>query len=418
MSGAECGAGKKDLQMLMPSVFSHSVPSPWAKARWSSSRSSNSSTPRSMHATKTAKSDAEEEFCSTPPTEEGEAEQDGFFSLDVDLDLDKLDLNGKEAPTTTISSPLTRPVQLAPEPDSLGNLEYKLRILPPTRHRYDRLLTQLKWRLLQGGACCTYEIGVLDDGRCIGICPTEMRASLRVLASLASELGASVRVRRAFVLAESPLPLEQGGSNELHTMINEDARRMLLTDSVRDTTLPSCSCLAVEDVLSYSEAATMRNSTGAHALDVYEVQVDEACEDGSAGSWLGGSDCSDTRQDAEDMDNNSRKDGSEDGATFSLSLDEMATRQAIGQQRRYPQRRCRYQAKGALLRRQKDAAMQMPGTATSGPLPMHQLASDVLAPSDDAAVTAPACERVIVEAVVSKAAEDEHAQDFIDYASL
>lgn len=90
--------------------------------------------------------------------------------------------------------------RLRPEPDEMGNLEYKLRLLPTTRHRYDRLLTQLKWRLLQGGGVCTYEVGVLDDGRCVGICEAEMRVSLEVLGALAAELDACVRIRRAFAV--------------------------------------------------------------------------------------------------------------------------------------------------------------------------------------------------------------------------
>ena len=94
---------------------------------------------------------------------------------------------------------------LAPEPDSYGNLEYKWRILPTTTLRFDKLVTQMKWRLLEGGGCAIYEIGVLDDGRLVGIEKDEMKASLQVLATMARQLNAHVVVRRC-VLLESVVP--------------------------------------------------------------------------------------------------------------------------------------------------------------------------------------------------------------------
>lgn len=132
---------------------------------------------------------------------------------------------------------------MRPEPDEMGNLEYKLRMLPTTRHRYDRLLTQLKWRLLQGGGVCTYEIGVLDDGRCVGICEAEMRTSLEVLGALAAELDASVRIRRAFAVeafdhggsspaaaAADAAPSSRGNEDvtSLRGLSNEEVRQRLL----------------------------------------------------------------------------------------------------------------------------------------------------------------------------------------------
>lgn len=89
---------------------------------------------------------------------------------------------------------------IAPEVDQKGNLEYKLKILPPSRERFDRLVTQLKWRLLEGGGLAVYEIGVLDDGTLIGLDPDSMKDSLKLLSLMAAELGARCQVQRVLAL--------------------------------------------------------------------------------------------------------------------------------------------------------------------------------------------------------------------------
>jgi hypothetical protein len=51
--------------------------------------------------------------------------------------------------------------KLVPEVEE-GNIEYKLKLLDPTPARFARLVTQLKWRLLEGEGQCYYEIGVVS----------------------------------------------------------------------------------------------------------------------------------------------------------------------------------------------------------------------------------------------------------------
>lgn len=46
-----------------------------------------------------------------------------------------------------------------------GNVEYKLKLLKPSAQRFEQLVTQLKFRLEEGGGEALYEIGVADDGR-------------------------------------------------------------------------------------------------------------------------------------------------------------------------------------------------------------------------------------------------------------
>lgn len=171
------------------------------------------------------------------------SEADGFFSLDADVSIDqqisetpfedRLPSQGIRAVPlpckrqwVQTASPLTgvgrdRVVAtrarssyiavngspsfgpIAPEVDQKGNLEYKLKILPPSRERFDRLVTQLKWRLLEGGGLAVYEIGVLDDGTLIGLDSDSMKDSLKLLSLMAAEVGARCEVQRVLSLEQA-----------------------------------------------------------------------------------------------------------------------------------------------------------------------------------------------------------------------
>lgn len=80
----------------------------------------------------------------------------------------------------------------------------QLRLLPSNAERFERLTTQLKWRLQEGGGQAVYEIGVLDDGTLIGITDADMDRSLQTLELMAAELGATVMVLRTITLACPP----------------------------------------------------------------------------------------------------------------------------------------------------------------------------------------------------------------------
>ncbi|KAJ3802141.1 hypothetical protein GGU11DRAFT_766911 [Lentinula aff. detonsa] len=84
---------------------------------------------------------------------------------------------------------------LPPEND-YGSIEYKLRLLHPSPARFTRLVTQLKWRLLEGGGRALYELGVGDDGELVGLGRKDMEETIGVLGEMASELGARVWVVR------------------------------------------------------------------------------------------------------------------------------------------------------------------------------------------------------------------------------
>lgn len=83
--------------------------------------------------------------------------------------------------------------RLVPEADD-GNVEYKLQLLNPSPARFARLVTQMKWRLLEGGGQAYYELGVADSGDLIGLPREELEQSLETLEMMAGEIGASVIV--------------------------------------------------------------------------------------------------------------------------------------------------------------------------------------------------------------------------------
>lgn len=92
--------------------------------------------------------------------------------------------------------------EIEPEVDSNGHIEYKLKILSPNPARFEKLTTQLKWRLLEGGGIALYEIGVLDDGTLIGLNLHQMEESLTNLSKMAHELNSYIEISHVIQLPE------------------------------------------------------------------------------------------------------------------------------------------------------------------------------------------------------------------------
>jgi hypothetical protein len=87
-----------------------------------------------------------------------------------------------------------------------GNVEYKLHLISPSPSRFTHLVTQLKWRLLEGGGQAYYELGVADSGVLVGLARREMEETLGTLEEMAGEIGASV-----IVVKEIEVPAEVSG---------------------------------------------------------------------------------------------------------------------------------------------------------------------------------------------------------------
>eukprot|EP00045_Choanoeca_perplexa_P010702 m.110230 g.110230 ORF g.110230 m.110230 type:complete len:569 (-) comp15363_c0_seq1:121-1827(-) len=85
------------------------------------------------------------------------------------------------------------PPRIEPEPQE-GNTEYKLKLVNIQPERFQHLITQMSWRLAEGGGECVYQIGVADDGAVLGLSPLELDASLHTLATMAEAVGAQITV--------------------------------------------------------------------------------------------------------------------------------------------------------------------------------------------------------------------------------
>jgi len=62
-----------------------------------------------------------------------------------------------------------------------GNIEYKLKLIDPSPTRFERLVTQMKWRLQEGLGEAIYEIGVGDNGSLYGLNEEDLTKSLDTL---------------------------------------------------------------------------------------------------------------------------------------------------------------------------------------------------------------------------------------------
>ncbi|GJN88637.1 hypothetical protein Rhopal_001603-T1 [Rhodotorula paludigena] len=143
---------------------------------------------------------------------------DGFdlldgFANEFDTTLNLRDKGGgtaffppRQAPTLEeITVVESRTGGLQPEVDHKGHIEYKLKLLTPTSlHRLEKLRTQLKWRLVEGGGTAVYELGILDNGTLVGLNESDMAESLRTLGQMLAGLGGgAVQVTRVVRLGGS-----------------------------------------------------------------------------------------------------------------------------------------------------------------------------------------------------------------------
>lgn len=139
---------------------------------------------------------------------------DSFLSLfdPSDGQTDETDTETFSSDSETLDKVLDN--HLPPEPQ-FGNIEYKLKLLNPSKQRLDHLVTQLKWRLNEGNGEAIYQIGVTDSGTLRikllknviqvnnsflgflhGLNENDMSSSLATLTIMAAELNATVSVLR------------------------------------------------------------------------------------------------------------------------------------------------------------------------------------------------------------------------------
>ncbi|GAA5996085.1 uncharacterized protein JCM10292_007383 [Rhodotorula paludigena] len=189
------------------------LPSPWL-SRSSGGTPSPLSLPTPDDSTPTTPTDSTSgtNFTRRPSSIDGFDLLDGFANeFDTTLALrDKgkgaAFIPPRQAPTLEeITVVESRTGGLQPEVDHKGHIEYKLKLLTPTSlHRLEKLRTQLKWRLVEGGGTAVYELGILDNGTLVGLNESDMAESLRTLGQMLAGLGGgAVQVTRVVRLGGS-----------------------------------------------------------------------------------------------------------------------------------------------------------------------------------------------------------------------
>ncbi len=77
-----------------------------------------------------------------------------------------------------------------------GKVEYKYKLAIEKSQKIERLISQMKYRLAEGGGEAFYILGVADNGEPIGLSDEELRKSLSILKRVASGVGASIQILR------------------------------------------------------------------------------------------------------------------------------------------------------------------------------------------------------------------------------
>lgn len=130
-------------------------PSPWHELAHSLS-----SNPLPSHKTRRSHS-----ATAMPHTaDEPEAQSPGLSSSQALRDWEAR-LSQPDPPVTRhhLSPRPTLKPKLAAERDKEGHIEYKLKLIDPTPERFERLVTQMVWRLMQGRNEAIYEIGLAGE---------------------------------------------------------------------------------------------------------------------------------------------------------------------------------------------------------------------------------------------------------------
>lgn len=119
-----------------------------------------------------------------------------------------------------------------------GNVEYKLHLINPSPTRFARLVTQMKWRLLEGGGQAIYELGVADSGALVGLVPNDLRATLDTLHAMATEIGAQVIISKEVEVTAADVP-EAGFRAQVDKRHSRDGRCTAAKDHSKAQTSPT-----------------------------------------------------------------------------------------------------------------------------------------------------------------------------------
>jgi len=79
-----------------------------------------------------------------------------------------------------------------------GNREYKLKLNIMDTTRFDKFVSQMKYRLYEGNGKALYIIGITDDGQPVGITEEEMEISINEMKKVVKILDAKINTIRYY----------------------------------------------------------------------------------------------------------------------------------------------------------------------------------------------------------------------------
>ena len=69
-----------------------------------------------------------------------------------------------------------------------GNIEYKFKLIKTNKIKTDKLTTQMLYRFIQGNGNAEYYLGVMDDGKTVGLTIDELYITLNCILDCLYEL--------------------------------------------------------------------------------------------------------------------------------------------------------------------------------------------------------------------------------------
>ena len=85
-----------------------------------------------------------------------------------------------------------------PAEDEFGNKEYKLKLIEKEQDKYDRLASQMIYRLFEGDGKAIYILGVSDNGNVIGISEEELDETIETILKAVSIIDAKTKKARIY----------------------------------------------------------------------------------------------------------------------------------------------------------------------------------------------------------------------------
>ena len=77
-----------------------------------------------------------------------------------------------------------------PRENGEGNVEYKFKLVKATPLKITKLTTQMLYRFMQGNGKAEYYLGVMDDGKVVGLTENELYITLNCILDCLYELDA------------------------------------------------------------------------------------------------------------------------------------------------------------------------------------------------------------------------------------